>query len=79
MNVLSTTDIGQIIRQRRKQLGVTQKDLAMACGTGLRFVVDLEKGKQTCQVGKVLQVLNALGLKLEVGALEATGREGDVS
>jgi len=35
-------------------------------GTGLRFIIDLEKGKPTCQIGKMLQVLNALGLKLQV-------------
>ncbi len=45
---------------------VTQKDLAMTCGTGLRFIIDLEKGKPTCQIGKTLQVLQALGLKLQI-------------
>ena len=49
---------------RRKQLKVTQKALAMTCGTGLRFIGDLEKGKPTCQIGKTLQVLQALGLSL---------------
>lgn len=37
--------IGQIVRENRKRLGVTQKDLALTSGTGLRFVIDLEKGK----------------------------------
>jgi predicted transcriptional regulator len=41
---------------------VTQRDLALGAGTGLRFVVDLEQGKATCQLGKVLQVLNTLGI-----------------
>jgi predicted transcriptional regulator len=45
-------------------LGVTQKDLAMTSGTGLRFVIDLEKGKETCQIGKVLTVLNTLGIRI---------------
>ena len=39
-------EIGQLIRECRKQLGVTQKDLALTSGTGLRFVIDLEKGKE---------------------------------
>jgi len=56
--------IGQIIRENRKRLGVTQKDLALTSGTGLRFVIDLEKGKETCQIGKVLTVLQTLGIKL---------------
>ncbi len=38
----------------------------MTCGTGLRFIVDLEKGKPTCQTGKMLQILQALGLDLAV-------------
>jgi y4mF family transcriptional regulator len=56
--------IGQIIRESRKRLGVTQKDLALTSGTGLRFVIDLEKGKETCQIGKVLTVLHTLGIRI---------------
>jgi len=51
-----------MIRESRKRLGVTQKDLALTSGTGLRFVIDLEKGKETCQIGKVLTVLQTLGI-----------------
>jgi hypothetical protein len=47
----------------------------MTCGTGLRFIVDLERGKATCQVGKMLQVLQTLGLDLEIGR-GATGTPG---
>jgi len=54
---------------RRKQLKITQKELAMTCGTGLRFIVDLEKGKPTCQLGKTLQILQALGLAIETTIL----------
>jgi len=57
-------DIGKLIRDTRKRLGVTQKDLALTSGTGLRFVIDLEKGKQTSEVGKALTVLQTLGIKL---------------
>lgn len=57
-------DIGKLIRDTRKRLGVTQKDLALTSGTGLRFVVDLEKGKQTCEIGKALTVLQTLGIRL---------------
>jgi y4mF family transcriptional regulator len=58
--------IGQLIRQTRKSLGVTQKDLALTSGTGLRFVIDLEKGKETCEIGKALTVLQTLGVKLSL-------------
>jgi y4mF family transcriptional regulator len=67
MEIKSTEQLGAEVRARRKQLEVTQKELAMTCGTGLRFIVDLEKGKPTCQTGKTLQVLQALGLVLEIG------------
>jgi HTH-type transcriptional regulator/antitoxin HipB len=56
--------IGTLIRATRKKLGVTQKDLALTSGTGLRFVVDLEKGKETCEIGKALTILQTLGIKL---------------
>lgn len=56
--------IGQFIRQVRKKLHVTQKDLALTAGTGLRFIIDLENGKPTCEIGKTLQVLKVLGIHL---------------
>ena len=56
--------IGTLIRKTRKTLSVTQRDLALTSGTGLRFVIDLEKGKKTCQIGKALTVLQTLGIKL---------------
>ena len=67
MNTIENPEhIGAAVRARRKQLKVTQKDLAMTCGTGLRFIIDLEKGKPTCQIGKILQVFHALRLKLQI-------------
>ena len=67
MNIQNSVQLGAAIRARRKQLKVTQKDLALTCGTGLRFIIDLEKGKSTCQIGKVLLVLQALGIKFQIG------------
>jgi HTH-type transcriptional regulator / antitoxin HipB len=72
MNTENTQELGAVIRARRRGLNVTQKELAMTCGTGLRFIIDLEKGKPTCQVGKALQVLHALGLKIKI-----VGPDGD--
>ena len=56
--------IGKLIRQTRKDLGVTQRDLALTSGTGIRFVIDLEKGKETCAIGKALTLLNTLGIRV---------------
>lgn len=58
--------IGEMVRSTRKSLKLTQPDLALTSGTGLRFIVDLEKGKPTCQLGKVIQVLNALGIGIQL-------------
>ena len=76
MNIRTTDQLGTLVRTRRKQLKVTQKELAMTCGTGLRFIVDLERGKPTCQVGKTLQVLLALGLVIEIERLGDDETEG---
>ena len=77
MNIQNPEQIGVAIRARRRQLKVTQKDLAMTCGTGLRFIVDLEKGKPTCQIGKILQVLQALGIKLQISSLGTDDGQGE--
>jgi y4mF family transcriptional regulator len=66
MKILDAQSLGQAIRQQRRRLKVTQRDLAMTSGTGLRFIIDLEKGKPTCQLGKAIEIVKALGLKLEI-------------
>ena len=59
---LTPKEIGTVVRATRKQMRVTQADLALTSGTGLRFIIDLEKGKLTCQIGMVLRVLQTLGI-----------------
>ena len=58
--------LGQKIRQLRREQGVTQAQLAGLANTGIRFVSDLENGKETCQLGKMLRVLSTLGVDLDV-------------
>lgn len=65
--------IGAAVKAARKRLGVTQRDLAMTSGTGLRFISDLEQGKPTCQLGKVLSLLHTLGITLELHGVDAEG------
>ncbi len=60
----TSEQIGRVIRETRKSLGVTQKALALTSGTGLRFVIDLERGKETCEIGKALTILHTLGIKV---------------
>jgi len=64
--VHSTAQIGQRVRQTRQQLCLTQPQLALAVGVGIRFIVDLEAGKPTVRLDKVLQVLSGLGLVLQI-------------
>lgn len=68
-------DIGRLIRETRKRLGVTQKALALTSGTGLRFVIDLEKGKETCEIGKALTVVQTLGIRITLTLPAAPPKE----
>lgn len=63
---LTPKQIGEQMKATRKSLGVTQKDLALTSGTGLRFIIELERGKPTCQLGKALTVLNTLGITIKM-------------
>lgn len=65
---MTPTDLGETIRRERKQLGLRQDELAAVAGVGLRFLVELERGKPTAEIGRALQVLDALGLNLEIVA-----------
>ena len=63
---MTSKELGTMIQKTRKAQGMTQPQLAMACGTGVRFIVELEAGKETCQLGKALLVAQMLGLNIEV-------------
>lgn len=61
--------LGHAVRAARKQLGLTQPQLALAAGVGVRFIVELEAGKPTVRLENILRVLNALGGSLAVEGL----------
>ncbi len=63
---ITPAEIGEIVRTTRKTAGLRQDELAGAAGVGLRFIVDLESGKPTAQIGKILQVLAALGCSINI-------------
>lgn len=76
----TTSDIGKLVRDTRKALGVSQHDLALTSGTGQRFISELENGKATCQLGKALVVLQTLGIKLQLKSpVDLEALEGDGS
>ncbi|AXE63909.1 DNA-binding protein [Hyphomonas sp. CACIAM 19H1] len=59
--IRNASEFGQMVARARKALGITQRELALAINAGERFIVDLEAGKPTAQLGKAL----AAGVHLE--------------
>ena len=60
-------NLSSFIRFHRKKLGITQEELAIKAGVGIRFVRELEQGKTTLQLNKVEQVLSLFGFQLVPG------------
>ena len=65
-NISTSAEIGKLVRMYRKDQSVTQAELAALCAVGVRFISDLENGKPTVELGKVLHVLKCLGLEVAV-------------
>jgi y4mF family transcriptional regulator len=65
--IASAKDVGDAVRDARKRMLLKQSQAAQLCGVGVRFLSDLENGKETLHIGKVLQVLDGLGLAAYVG------------
>jgi HTH-type transcriptional regulator / antitoxin HipB len=70
MRITNAERYGKAIRDARKNLGLTQAAVASACGTGIRFIVDLEHGKPTCELEKALRVAQMLGIVMEANLPE---------
>ena len=64
--LVSPKQIGRLVRDVRREQGLRQDQLAATAGVGVRFLVELEHGKRTAQLGKVLAVLDALGCTLRI-------------
>ncbi len=62
----SSLELGVVIREQRKRLALKQLDLAGLGNTGNRFIVDVENGKPTVQLQKVLDLMDLLGLEVVV-------------
>jgi HTH-type transcriptional regulator / antitoxin HipB len=69
----SAQSLGTALKNARKRMGLTQSDLALAAGVGLRFIVELEGGKPTVRLAQVLRVIDALGASLMLAGLQADG------
>ena len=68
-------EIAQFIKTNRKAAGLTQKEFALRSGLGLRFVRDLEQGKETVRMDKVNQALAMFGMTAVPGKI--TGEENN--
>ena len=62
--ILDTRELGNVIRKRRRELGYTQAFLASYAGVSASFLSELENGKETIQVGKMIDVLSLLGMDI---------------
>lgn len=62
--------IGVYIKQERKKAGLTQEEFAMRSGLGIRFVRELEQGKETVRLDKVNQALAMFGMEAVPGKME---------
>ncbi|MDP2752380.1 MAG: helix-turn-helix transcriptional regulator [Rhodocyclaceae bacterium] len=68
---IQTSDhLGKAVRTARKALRLTQPQLALAAGVGVRFIVELEAGKPTVRLENVLRVIHALGGSLVLEGME---------
>ncbi|RZS58215.1 helix-turn-helix domain-containing protein [Sphaerotilus mobilis] len=83
IDITSVQELGLLIRAARKTQGVRMDDLAGSAGVGPVFVREVERGKDTVQLGRVLRLLDELGLHLRVdlpddclAALDKLRREG---
>lgn len=67
---MATTELSQCVKELRKEYNLTQEELALKSGVGLRFVREVEHGKPTVRMDKVNQVLRLFNMKLGVMRME---------
>ena len=62
--VRTTADLGSLLRRARKRQGYTQAELAEIAGVGVTYIINIEKGKQTAEIGKALHLCELLSISL---------------
>ena len=70
-------ELGLLVRRKRKAIGMRQADLAGLAGVGTRFLSELENGKETAEIGKVLLVCHRLGLDVWIAPRGAAPGGGE--
>lgn len=76
-SIQSPQQLGLALRAARKHLGLTQPQLALAAGVGVRFIVDLEVGKPTVRLENVLRVIAALGGEIQLNGLPSQAADNE--
>ncbi len=66
MKIMNPSDFGCVIRERRKELGYTQKYISEFTGLSVSFISDVENGKSTVEIGKAFELAKLLGLNIEI-------------
>lgn len=64
----SVAELGTLIRQARKAQALRLQDAAGLCGVSMRFLSELENGRESCSMGRVLQVCQTLGIDLSASS-----------
>lgn len=62
--VTSSRILGELLRAKRKEQHLTQGQVAEFCGVSTKFISEVERGKETAEIGKVLSLLNTIGIDL---------------
>ena len=73
MYLRTPSDLGAVVRDRRKQLGLDQAELAKMVGTSRQWIIGIERGRARAELGLVLRTLEALGLRIDVRPEAAKG------
>jgi y4mF family transcriptional regulator len=64
MAITNCKELGGLLRKKRKAQKLTQGQVAEYCGVSVKFISEVERGKETAEIGKVLSLLNTLGIDL---------------
>jgi HTH-type transcriptional regulator / antitoxin HipB len=78
MFIRTPADLGAVIRERRKQLGLDQSTLAKRIGVSRQWVIGVERGHARAAVGLVLRAIDALGIRLDA-SMDQTSRRGSTA
>lgn len=79
MFIRTPADVGAVIRDRRKQLGLDQSTFAKRIGVSRQWVIEVERGHARAAMGLVLRAIDALGIRLDASMDQTSGRGSTAS